>query len=910
MTAARGSSSRPLSVLIVEDSARDAQQLVRELRRAGYDPQYRRVSSEAEMSAAVEERPWDLVLCDAGMPEFSYQQALAVLHQKGMRTPLLLVSGTMVDEAAVTAVRAGARDIIMKDRLSRLAHAVERELEAAQIRLRRQGLEEEVRRSEKRFRALIEHCFEGICLLDAEGRFLYTSPSVERMLGYSADELIGKRMLELVAPEDRQRTHRRLSTLREYPGETVTVQVCVVRKDGERIWIENVATNLLQEASVGAVVLNFRDISGQKQFERILCESEERAQQELAELEHIYHTAPVGLCLLDTDLRYMRINERLAAMNGQPAHDHLGRTVWEVIPDAAPFLAPLVQRIIESGRPVLDWQSRTGKPSGGSEPRDFLASYYPVKTSSGKVLGVAGVVQEITELKRVERALRESEQRFRALIEKSADGFALLDPNAKVLYSGPPVLGYEVGQLRSGEVFNLVHPDDRVRARSAFSEVMVNPGRAVTAEYRVRRRDGSWRWIEAITRNLLHDPAIGGIVANYRDVTERKRLEEQLRQTHKLESIGLLAGGVAHDFNNLLTGMLGNATLALDALPPGDPCRPYIEEVIRAAENAAHLTRQLLAYSGKGRFVIQPVDLSELTRQITTLVRTSIPKTVQLNLELAPCLPAVDGDPGQLQQLIMNLVINGAEAIGDSPKGTVEVTTGVQAVDESYIRGGFTAGNLHPGEYVSLQVCDNGVGMDAETQSRIFDPFFSTKFSGRGLGLSAVLGIVRGHHGALRVHSAPGKGTTFVVLLPAKPRPAQSQPPKAPADLTGSGTILVADDEDFVRSIARHALERCGYRVLLAANGQEAIDLLRDNAGEVVLVLLDLIMPVLSAEHAVPELKRIRPDVKIVLTSGFNESEAIQRFSGAQLAGFVQKPFTTTQLAEKVKSVLGPGHGA
>jgi PAS domain S-box-containing protein len=590
----QGIAGRPLNVLIVEDSVEDAERAVLELRRAGYAPDYRRVATNREMSAALDERPWDLVLCAYRLSDFTYEGALALVREKRIPAPVLLVSAAVVDEAAVSAVKAGARDIIMKDRLSRLAHAVERELEAARNRIRQRALEESIRRSEKRFRALIEHSFDAVCLLDAQAVVLYASPSAERILGYTAEELVGRNAFELVAQEDRPLAQQRLGEVLAMPAQTLTLQLRVIRKDGDVIWTEHFGTNLLDEESVAAVVVNFRDITGQKRFEQILRENEERAQRELAELEHIYHTAPVGLCLIGADLRYLRINERLAAINGLPADDHLGRTVWEVIPEAAPFVAPLLLRIIESGRPVLDWQFRTEKSAPGG-PRDLLASYYPVQAASGTIIGVAGVVQEITELKRVERALRESEQRFRALIENSADGFVLLDRRGKQIYSGPPILGYENLEFRGRSVLDLIHPDERPGLPGAFAAFLARPGAVVTSEHRVQHKDGSWRWIEAVSKNLLGDRVIAGIVVNYRDVTERKRLEEQLRQTQKLESIGVLAGGVAHDFNNLLTGVLGNATLALDAMGPKHAGRSNVEEVMKAAESAAHLTRQLLA---------------------------------------------------------------------------------------------------------------------------------------------------------------------------------------------------------------------------------------------------------------------------------------------------------------------------
>jgi PAS domain S-box-containing protein len=893
-----------LHVLIVEESAEDVERMVLELQRAGYLPDHRRVATLEALREALQERQWDLVLCAYNLPDFEYQKALALVREQSAATPVLLVSEKMVDEAVVSAVKAGARDIIMKDRLSRLAHAVERELRAAQDRLRQRALEEGIERSEKRFRALIEHSSDAICLLDADACIRYTSPAAERILGYSPAELVGRNAVDLVLPADRPLALERLGELLALPGQTLTAQLRLIRKDGDVIWTEHLGTNLLLEESVAAVVVNFRDVTAQKNFEQKLRENEERAQQELAELEHIYHSAPVGLCLIDADLRYLRINERLAVINGLPADEHLGRTVWEVIPETAPFMAQMLARIMASGTPVLDWQFRTDKPPG-SQPRDLLASYYPVKTASGKTLGVAGVVQDITDLKRVERALRESEQRFRALIESSADGFVLLDAGGQLLYTGPPILGYEPQQLKGRNVLEVIHPDDRAALPASLAAFISRPGAVITNEYRVRHRDGSWRWVEAASKNLLRDPVIAGIVVNYRDVTERKRLEEQLRQTQKLESIGVLAGGIAHDFNNLLTGVLGNATLALDLMPAAHPTRLHIEEVIKAADSAAHLTRQLLAYSGKGRFIIRPVDLSELTREMITLVRTSIPRNVELRLELASDLPAVEADRGQLQQLIMNLAINGAEAIPAQRNGSVIVTTGTRTIDESSLREAGTGASIRPGTYVLLEVKDTGRGMDVETQTKMFDPFFSTKFSGRGLGLSAVMGIVRGHKGAVTVSSIPGTGTTIRVLLPISGRQVPKAPtPATPRGLRGTGTILVADDEEIVRRAVRGALERQGYQVLLAADGLEAVDLLR-NREDVKLVLMDLTMPVLGGEEALRQLRVVRPDVKIVLSSGFNEAEAIQRFAREHLSGFIQKPYTAAQLAEKIKQVIG-----
>lgn len=389
---------------------------------------------------------------------------------------------------------------------------------------------------------------------------------------------------------------------------------------------------------------------------------------------------------------------------------------------------------------------------------------------------------------------------------------------------------------------------------------------------------------------------------------ERLHSEERLRHSQKLESIGILAGGVAHDFNNLLTGVLGNASLAYESLPPTSPVRPMLKDVLAATERAAHLTKQLLAYAGKGRFIIEVLDLSRQVEEISSLLQTSIPKTVHLRLELAERLPCIEGDAAQMQQIIMNLAINGAEAIPEGRNGTVLITTGVQEIDDQYIRTTFAGNEIVPGRYVTLEVHDTGIGMDEETLAHIFDPFFTTKFTGRGLGLAAVMGIVRGHKGALKVYSAPEQGSTFKLLFPAseEQHPTSHERTEQKAALIGSETILVIDDEEIVRRTAVASLEHFGYQVMTAENGPAGLEMFRGGQDGIAVVLLDMTMPLMTGEETFRQLKTINPDVKVILSSGYNEVEAIRRFTGKGLAGFIQKPYTSSQLAKKIKSILGP----
>ncbi|HXS97053.1 MAG TPA: response regulator [Candidatus Limnocylindrales bacterium] len=374
-----------------------------------------------------------------------------------------------------------------------------------------------------------------------------------------------------------------------------------------------------------------------------------------------------------------------------------------------------------------------------------------------------------------------------------------------------------------------------------------------------------------------------GAVHIVSDISEKRRLEEQFRESQKFETIGTLAAGVAHDFNNLLTSIMGNASLILTELPEESPIRGKLTDVVAASERAAHLTKQLLAYSGKGRHMMQKLDLSNLVERTRGLVEASVPKKVQLELNLAHDLPRIDGDFNQLQQVVLNLVSNAAEAIGDE-SGVVTLATGA-------LEG-----------QVYVEVRDTGCGMDSDTKTRIFDPFFTTKFTGRGLGLAAVAGIARGHQASIHVTSAPGQGSAFRILFPAEL--AGRTKPAAEAPVAGNGTVLVVDDEEMVRRIAQATLEIRGYKVLLANNGLDAINQARRHP-EISLVLLDLTMPVMGGEEAIDQILEVRPNVKVVVSTGYDQREAFVRFNRKQVAGFLQKPYTSRQLGEKIDSVLG-----
>ncbi len=427
--------------------------------------------------------------------------------------------------------------------------------------------------------------------------------------------------------------------------------------------------------------------------------------------------------------------------------------------------------------------------------------------------------------------------------------------------------------------------------------------------------DGEQIWLRTSKLPLRDlDGTIIGVLGTYEDITEEKRREERERQlqtevqhNQKLESLGVLAGGIAHDFNNILTGILGQADLVLADLSPVSPVCARLEAIQSAATSASDLCRQMLAYSGKGRFVIAPLNLSEVVLEMRDMLEAVASKKVTLRFDLASELPAVNADASQLQQIILNLVLNASEAIGNE-MGVVGVHTGIIECDPEYINTTLMDHDLSPGRYVTLEVTDTGCGMDKVTAERMFEPFFSSKFTGRGLGLSAVQGIVCGHKGAIKTYSEPGRGTTMKVLLPASPLPSKSlsKPEDTVRGWRGTGTVLVVDDEPVVREVAQGMLERAGLKVLTAEDGREALVVFGNHADEIDCVILDLTMPHLDGEETFRELRRIRPDVAVILASGYNQQDVTQRFTGKGLAGFLQKPFRLETLTEMVKAILDP----
>jgi PAS domain S-box-containing protein len=537
-------------------------------------------------------------------------------------------------------------------------------------------------------------------------------------------------------------------------------------------------------------------------------------------------------------------------------------------------------------------------------------------SAEGQIESIIGSAYDISEQKKLIHSLEESEERFRSIMALSPDIISIISKNGNLMYNSPAALhihGYTEEEMYDLNTFDLIHPEDQENVGIAFHNVLANPLQTIIVQFRYRNKDGSYTWMESSASNQLSNPHINGVITISRSIEYRKKseeerlyLEKQLLHAQKLESLGVLAGGIAHDFNNILTAIIGNAELALMRLNPESPVLENLHRIEQAAARAADLARQMLAYSGKGKFVIEAIDLNRMVEEMGHMLEVSISKKAILRFNLARPLPSVDADATQIRQIIMNLVINASEAIGDR-SGVIAITTGCVECDEAYLRDIWLTDPLPQGLYVFMEIADNGCGMDKDTLGKLFDPFFTTKFTGRGLGMAAVLGIVRGHKGAIKVYSEPDKGSTFKILFPAGQRPTEIFDGASQiANWRGSGLVLLVDDEETIRGISSEMLKELGFTVVTATDGRDAVAVFKSTPG-ISFVILDLTMPHMDGEQCFRELRMLDPKVRMIMSSGFSEHEVTQKFTGKGLAGFIQKPYKLSTLQDVIRKMEGLG---
>lgn len=677
---------------------------------------------------------------------------------------------------------------------------------------------------------------------------------------------------------------------------------------------------LSSNGQILGVTIVLLDITDRQDAENALRESEGRYRSLVENLGE-------GIAIIDGDLRFIFANPATYDIFGVSPGTLIGRDLSDFItqpsqsePEAQDLLGPPDAR---SSREL-----HIRRPDGHDRVLNLTAT--PLRTSAGKYSGSLVIFLDMTHRLEMEHSLRRSEAIYRRAIDLASGvpyehRFGQDDRSGEFVFIGDAIeriTGVPREELTRDRLMAMVekevvsvprYADDPAEYHRAYREGKLD---AFNADIRIRRPDGQVRWLSDHAVPICDENTLEiiGSVGILVDITNRKRSEEkqraletQVQNAQRLESLGILAGGVAHDFNNLLVAIMGNADLALMDAPDDSSLGESLGEIKKAALRASELSKQMLAYSGKGHFIVEPVNLNALVEDMRQLLSASTSKKISLDFRFGNNLQTIEGDPTQLRQIVMNLILNASEAIGEHA-GRITVRTGVVTASREDLITAHLNEDFTPGRYVFLEVADDGEGMDEQTRARAFDPFFTTRFTGRGLGLAAVLGIARGHQAAIKLDSDIGKGTTVTVLFPAGDSDASmASMENISAEMEAwqpEGTILVVDDEEPVRNVTRLMLQRAGFDVLTASNGQEAVELYRSRLGEISLVLLDMSMPVMDGQETFQELRNISGEIPAILCSGYTEQDAIFHFRDSGLAGFLQKPFDQDTLIHAIRKIL------
>ncbi len=811
---------------------------------------------------------------------------------------------------------------------------------------------ERITESEIRWRTLSQNSPDQIFDLDQDLiiRFCNYPPSDLTM-----DETLGRSILEIVSPSDVGRVE---GVLRETlnSGARTSFETRALDSEGRGLYFETtVVAGVAPDGTRSGLILVARNITERYRHNQVLAarlrisefalasDISDLLQKVLDESEIITDSKIGFFHFVEEDQETLRLQnwstrtlEEMCTAEFRGSHYPISQAgVWA---DCVRLRRPVIHN---------DYKSVPGKkgmPDGHAEVHREVV--LPL-IRKGKVVAVLGVgnketrytdtdVALLTELadlawdivvsKRAEVALKESERELARTLS-NLPGMVFRcdnDENWTFRFASQgcrDLTGYDAYDLIGNRTISyaaLIHPDDRVKVAEAVQNGLARED-AYQVTYRIIPREGPIKWVWEQGRGVFKDRQleclegfIYNITAQMEDQQKRQDMEKKVLEAQKLESLGVLAGGIAHDFNNLLQAMLGFAEMAGTQVEPDHPAQQSLDRVKESATRAADLTRQMLAFSGRGQFTTSKVDISRTVRDMASLLESSVPRSITMHQDLARRLPRVTLDLAQFQQVVLNLITNAAEAIGDNP-GNVHLRTGSMTCDAEYLRASLVPGEVNtepppPGDYAFVEIQDDGSGMDKATISRIFEPFFTTKFTGRGLGLSAVQGIIRGHRGAMFIDSRIGVGTTIRVLFPASAKQAapavQVVSSGAEPVIEGQLRVLLVEDEAKIRQVIADTLVSRGIHVDQATNGEEAVELFREHAGDIDIVLLDVVMPVMGGEECLPLLRQIKPDARIILMSGFTEHEMKKRFVGQKVGGFLPKPFPSRKLLEEVNRII------
>lgn len=621
---------------------------------------------------------------------------------------------------------------------------------------------------------------------------------------------------------------------------------------------------------------------------------------------NLINTASDAILVIDSHTRLvLEANSKACEMLGFSEGQLVGMAESQLY--AAKEHDPIVKLLVPQPTVARGQELDLRRADGMTVPVEVRTS----ATELGGRSAIVGIFRDIRERLEAGALLERSQRHFTQLIENLSDVITVVAVDGTMLYHSPSVervTGYRPSELLGHDFIEYVHSENQSALREGLEQVTLKSGIASLPEYRFRHRDGSWVWLESVANNLATDDAPAGIVVISRDVSSRRALEEQVRQSQKMEAVGRLAGGIAHDFNNLLMVIRGYAEIVVQEANTNPSVQKNVETIIRTTDSAANLTRQLLSFSRKHVFTPQALDLNSLVNRMSEMLLGLLREEMEFVVKLDPDAGCMSADIGQVEQVIMNLVVNARDAMPTGGTLTLE-TSHVDTTLDHDVRSDSA---LPPGDYVMLAVTDTGVGMDAETQSRIFEPFFSTKSreKGTGLGLSVVYNIVRGSLGHVQVNSAPGRGSKFELFFPRVAAPVDVQPQQAPEEAARAGleTILVAEDQPDLRWMICQFLQELGYSVLEAKDGADALALAEHYSGVIDVLLTDVVMPHVRGPEVWRRLSAQRPDLKVIFMSGYTEgnlSPDLTEQPGLVAAAILQKPFELNHLAVKIRAVIG-----
>ena len=1022
-----------LNILIAEDSPKDAELMVAQLRHDGYDPQWRRVETEADFLAELKKLP-DIVLSDYSMPQFSGLRAAQLTLESGLNVPFILISGTVGEDAAVEAMKCGATDYLLKDRIVRLGSAVRRALEQKRLRDENKQAEESLRRSREEFKDLFDNAPVGFHEVDTKGRIVRINNTELKMLGYTAEELLEQFVWKISTDEEQSRR----AALSKLAGETVPpsegFERVLRRKDGSTFSVL-IKDRLLEreDGSIAGIRAAIQDITDRKKAEEAL-----KYERDL--LRTLLDNSPDYIYFKDTQSRFVKCSKTHARFFGVESPDKLaGKTDFDYYTEAeARPRYEDEQKIIHTGQTVIDKEEREERKTG--EVRWVSSTKMPWFDNTGKIIGIIGISRDITGRKEAEEKAAQSQERFKLIFESIPVGVALArqypdgrfervinnahlricgltreqdqipgiylkithpEDATRQAELGRPFNNGRVGQLAmekrylrldgtmvwvvftfrrqhradgsieelttvvditerkqaeeslrqseaqlqeaqriasmgsyaldiaSGhwssspaldDLFGidasyersvagwtaLVHPDDRAMMVDHFEKEVLGQQRPFNKEYRiVRHNDQTEHWVHDMGK--LEFDAAGRPVKMFgtiQDITARRKLEEQFRQAQKMEGIGQLAGGVAHDFNNILAVIQMQADLLKTGAGIAPAQLELVSGIANAAQRAANLTRQLLMFSRKQTLQLRDLDFNEVVNDMAKMLRRTLGEDVQLQFKFAMQPLFIRGDAGMLDQVLLNLAVNARDAM---PKGgQLVIETSAVEFDESVRE---KSPQARPGSFACLSVSDTGSGIPPEILSHIFEPFFTTKEVGKGtgLGLATVHGIVQQHQGWINIYSEAGHGTTFRIYLPRLAGMSGQKP--EPSDLTavrgGNETLLLVEDEKFLRELAAKVLSQLGYRVLEAANGNEALEIWKQHRDEIKLLLTDLVMPGgMTGMDLGGRLLKENPKLKVIYTSGYSAEIAGKDCPVEEGVDFLTKPFASRKLAQTVRNSM------